>query len=95
MVRATKGFRHSTRRKLKKCVREKFKPEDYVKVFKPGEQVLVKIEPASDKGVPHPMFKSLVGTIKERRGHAYLVEIGARKKIKMITVCSEHLKPLR
>lgn len=94
MVRGTKGFRHSTRRKLKKSVREKFKPEDYVKEFKLGKQVLVKLEPASQKGMPHPIFKSAVGLVKARRGRAYLVEVRVGRKPKVITARAEHLKPL-
>ena len=95
MVRGTKGFRSATRRKLKKSVREKFKPEDYVKEFKPGERVLVKIESASHRGMPHPIFKSSVGLVKGKRGRSFVVEVRSGKSLKTITARSEHLKPLK
>ena len=95
MVRSTKGFRSATRRKMKKSLREKFKPEDYVRDFKIGERVLVKIDPASHRGMPHPLFKSSVGLVKSKRGRSYVVEVRSGKALKTITARGEHLKPMK
>jgi large subunit ribosomal protein L21e len=91
MVRATKGFRRSTRKKLKKKIREKFKVIPYLQTFKPHDKVVIKPNPSSHKGMPFPKFKGLVGEVKEKRGDAYLVEIRVGNKIKTIISRPEHL----
>ena len=95
MVRASSGFRHATRRKLKKGLREKFTVEKYIKEFKAENKVIIKQEPASQKGMPHPRFKGKVGVIKEKRGSAYVVKIKVGKnKYKDVIARPEHLKSL-
>ncbi|MEM5871800.1 MAG: 50S ribosomal protein L21e [Candidatus Aenigmatarchaeota archaeon] len=93
MVRATKGFRRSTRQRLKKKVREKFKVTPYLQEFKPSEKVVIKIDPSSHKGMPYPKFKGMIGKVKGKRGEAYLVEIRVGNKLKTIIARPEHLKP--
>ncbi len=91
MVRASKGFRRSTRRKLKKGRREKFKVTPYLREFKPGDRVVIKIDPSSHKGMPFPKFKGKVGEVRERRGEAYIVKIRVGGKTKEIISRPEHL----
>jgi large subunit ribosomal protein L21e len=92
MARAGEGFRSGTRRKLKKRLRDKFKPEQYLQRFREGERVVLKLEPASHKGMPHPRFKGKVGEVIGKRGSAYIVRIMDRKKPKEIISRPEHLK---
>lgn len=95
MVRASGGFRHGTRHKLKKNIREKFTVEKYIKEFKLENKVVINQEPASHKGMPHPRFKGMVGVIKEKRGSAYVVSIKVGKnKHKEVIAKPEHLKSL-
>jgi len=89
MVKASKGFRRSTRRKLK--VRQKFKVTSYLTEFKPKDRVVIKIDPSSHKGMPFPKFKGKVGEVKERRGNAYVIKIKIGKKIKEVISRPEHL----
>jgi len=93
MVKASKGLRSGTRRKLRKRLREKFKVEPFLREFRPGERVVIEIEPSSQKGMPHPRFKGRIGTVKARRGNSYLVGIKVGKKEKVLTARPEHLKP--
>lgn len=91
MVRATKGFRRSTRRKLKKSLRHKFKVTPYLREFKANDKVVIKIDPSSHKGMPFPKFKGRVGVVKEKRGDAYIVEIRIGDKLKKVISRPEHL----
>ncbi len=91
MVRASKGIRHGTRKKLKKGFRERFKPESFIQEFKPEDKVIIK-QDASSYRMPHPVFKGKIGEIKGKRGRAYIIEIRAGNKIKELIVRPEHLK---
>ena len=95
MVRATKGFRRSTRRKLKKSLRHKFKVTPYLREFKANDKVVIKIDPSSHKGMPFPKFKGMTGVIKERRGDAYIVKITIGNKTKEVISRPEHLAALK
>ncbi len=93
MVRASKGFRSGTRRKLSKNFRNKFKPSDYLREFLPEQKIIVNQNPASQKGMPHIRYKGKTGTVLEKRGESYLISLKAgNKKIKVIAR-PEHLKP--
>jgi len=91
MVKASKGFRRSTRSKLKKKVRQKFKVTEYMKEFKSKDKVVIKIDPSSQRGMPFPKFKGKVGEVKEKRGKAYVIKIRIGKKVKEIISRPEHL----
>lgn len=91
MVRGSKGFRRSTRSKLKKKVRQKFKVTSYLKEFKPRDKVVIKIDPSSQKGMPFPKFKGKIGDVIERRGDSYIIEVRVGKSIKNIISRPEHL----
>jgi large subunit ribosomal protein L21e len=91
MVRSSLGFRRSTRRKLKKSLRHKFKVTPYLREFKANDKVVIKIDPSSHKGMPFPKFKGATGVITERRGDAYLVEIRVGKSSKQVISRPEHL----
>jgi large subunit ribosomal protein L21e len=91
MVRRSTGLRRRTRRKLKKKANEKFKVTSYLQKFEPKDTVVIKLDPASQKGMPHPMFKGKTGRVVERRGNAYIVEITYGNKKKMLIARPEHL----
>ena len=82
-MHASKGFRQGTRNKLKREVREKFKPSDYLREFKENEKVIIKPTPISQKGMPYPKFTGKIGTIIGKRGRAYLVLIKDKDKEKI------------
>ncbi|MCD6403487.1 MAG: 50S ribosomal protein L21e [Candidatus Aenigmarchaeota archaeon] len=92
MVVKSAGFRRRTRRVLKKELRHKFKPNDYLKVFKVGERVAIEPNPSSHKGMPHRRFRGKVGVVVGKRGDAYLIELEDGGKKKTIISNPEHLK---
>ena len=92
MVRSSKGTRKGARRLLKKELRAKFKPEMFIKEFKPGDRVIIKIEPSSRKSMIHPRYQGKMGTVEGKRGSAYIVGTRLGGKKKQIQVSPEHLK---
>ncbi len=95
IMKASKGFRRGTRRRLKRKTREKFKVEDFLRKFKTDERVAVNINPSSHRGMPHPRFEGKVGRIKENRGDSYVVKISVGKSSKNIISRPEHLKHVK
>ncbi len=90
----SKGFRSGTRRKLKKNIREKFKPENYIRKFSLKDRVVIDPDPASQKGMPFPRFKGKVGEIVGKRGDAYIIKIKDGDKVKQVIARPEHIKPI-
>ena len=95
MVKATKGFRRETRRKLRKHLSEKFKPESYLTRFSPGEKAVIKPDPYSHKGMPFPKFSGKIGEVVEKRGSAYIMRVKFGNKEKIIISKPEHMRLLK
>ncbi len=97
MVKPPRGYRHRTRRLLRKHVREKGaipKLSVILREYKIGERVAIKIDPSFHYGMPHRRFHGLTGTITGRRGRAYEVVVYLGKKKKVLYVPPEHLRSL-
>jgi large subunit ribosomal protein L21e len=92
MVLTSWGFRRKTRRKLAGAMRDKFKSETFLKEFKLGDKVVVRQNPMSQKGMPYPRFLGSVGTVKKKRGEAYIVEVKVGSNIRELHVRPEHIK---
>lgn len=93
-MESSKGFRTGTRRKLSRGKRAKFTVEKFMRKFKPDQRVVIKQDPSSHNAMPHPRFKGMTGTIKERRGNAYIVSVKVGKSERKVIAGPEHLKPL-
>ena len=94
MVKASKGLRRGTRRKLKKGRRDKFKPETFIQDFKPGDKVIIRINPSSRKAMIHSRYNGKIGTVKCKRGGAFMVNAYLGRKKREIYISPEHLKRL-
>lgn len=94
MVVRSKGPRSKTRHKLMKSARERGNPPvtHTLRTFEPGSQVAIVINPAIQKGQPHPRFHGLTGTVVEKQGDAFVVEVTVGKKVKQLVSRPEHLK---
>ncbi len=79
---------------LTKPVREKGKLglSRVLAEFEVGEKVVIDVDPAVHKGMPHKRFQGKVGTVVERRGRAYFVEIPQGKTVKLVVATPEHLR---
>jgi len=84
MVQRRGGFRRKTRSKLKKPLNRKGKISirAFFQSFKEGEKVCLVGEPAVQKGMFHPRFKGLAGTIVGKQGRCYEVKVKDGKKIR-------------
>lgn len=91
MVRASRGLRNGTRKKLTKALRAKFTVTPYLREFRAEQVVTILPNPSSHVGMPHFRFKGSTGIIRERRGNAYMVEVTIGNKKKVITARPEHL----
>lgn len=92
MVKASKGGRRGTRRKLKGHFRRKFKIEPYLKEFKPHERILIRPKTSSHSGFPHARFSGTEGEIVGKRGRSYIVRVIIGNKRKEIITSPEHLE---
>ncbi|MGQ9478828.1 MAG: 50S ribosomal protein L21e [Thermoproteota archaeon] len=92
----TTGRRIKTRSLLRKRVRDRgIRPPSYLlHEYSPGDRVVLKYDPSFHKGMPHRRFYGRVGTVKGKRGRAYIVEVLDGEKVKSLIVRPEHIKRL-
>ncbi len=89
----SKGYRHSTRRLFRKTSREKgMQPLGRLLVkYKVGDQVVIKVDSAIQKGMPHRRYHGKFGVISEVRGRAYVIKVKTGNAIKQIIARPEHV----
>jgi len=95
MVKSSKGFRSRSRGTFTKEVREKGLPpvSRYLREFEVGQKVIVRLEPSSPRGQPHPRYQGRTCTVVGRVGNAYRIEFldgGKRKELLSLPI---HLAP--
>lgn len=90
----SKGPRRKSRSVLTKRVREKGKLglSRLLADYNVGEKVVINIDSGVHKGMPHKRFQGRVGTVIEKRGKAYVLDIPQRKTSKIVIAGPEHLK---
>jgi len=88
------GPRRKSRSALTKSVRERGRIglSRLLTKYEPGEKVVIHIDSGVHKGMPHKRYQGKVGTIVERRGRAYVVEIPQSKTVRLLVALPEHLK---
>ncbi len=94
MVRKSRGFRQSTRKKLRQSPSYRPTITKFIQEFKDGQNVVISPEPSSHKGMPHPRFKGKVGKVICSRGESYIVEVLDGNKVKKVISKPEHLKAI-
>lgn len=65
-----------------------------LRVYQPGEKVVIDINPSIHKGMPHKRFHGKVGVVVEKRGRAYVLKVGVGGKDKIVIARPEHLRPI-
>ncbi len=95
MPRKSKGYRRKTRALLRKKARNRGKIglSKILQEYKPGQKVVVKINPSVHKGMPHRRYHGRIGIIANKKGRAYVVNVTQGKAVKEIIVRPEHLEP--
>jgi len=94
-MRGSKGYYAGTRSLLKKATRDKGKPKisKILQEYKPGSQVIIKMDSSVQKSMPHKRFHGKIGIIVDKRGRGYVVSVPQGNSVKEIIVRSEHLEP--
>lgn len=94
-MRGSKGYRAGTRHLLKKEPRTKGKVRlsKLLREYQPGNRVVIKIDPSTQRGMPHRRFHGKAGTIVNRRGRSYVVSVSQGDEMREIIVRPEHLEP--
>jgi large subunit ribosomal protein L21e len=87
------GFRRKTRHKLGKHYKAKGKISlrSFFADFKEGDRVVLKAEPAYQKGMYYPRFHGRSGIVINKKGHCYEVLIKDGNKEKLLIVHPVHL----
>ena len=89
-----KGYRRKTRKVL--TLEKPRGLSRLLEEYKPGDRVVIDIDPSQHKGMPHRRYQGRVGVVKEGRSRSLVVEMKVgRSKTKILTVRLEHVKPLR
>ncbi len=90
----SKGPRRKSRSVLTKRVREKGKVglSRLLAEYEVGDKVVINIDPGVHKGMPHKRFQGKVGTVVEKRGKAYVLDIPQRKTSKLVIAGPEHVR---
>jgi len=90
----SKGFRVKTRKRLTKKERNGFNDRLLTLMnAKPGDRVVIYIDPSYHKGMPHRRYHGKIGIIKKRRGRAFEIEVSKGEKKVTLVIPPEHLKP--
>jgi large subunit ribosomal protein L21e len=86
--------RRKTRKKFTKPVKEKGKLsiKAFMQTLEPGDKVVLKAEPAYQKGMYHPRFHGKIGVVCGVQGECYQVELYDGAKPKLLVVHPVHLK---
>ena len=94
MVKASKGIMEKSRQKLRRRARQRgLSPITHaLRTFEVGDRVTIVIDSSVQKGWPHHRFHGLTGTVVERRGRAYVLDVRFGDKIKQAIALPEHLK---
>ncbi len=92
-MKRSKGPRNRTRSSMKKSVREKGMPPitHSLREFSEGDKVSIRINSAVHKGMPHPRFHGVTGTVTGRQGAAYEIAVRDGNKPKTLFARPEHL----
>ena len=90
----SKGPRRKSRGVLTKRVRERGKLglSRLLVKYEVGDKVVINIDPAIHKGMPHKRFQGKVATVIEKRGRSYVLDIPQRKTSKLVIAGPEHIK---
>lgn len=59
-----------------------------------NDRVVIKIDPAQVKGMPHRRFNGLVGVVKDVGRRVLTIEVPVGKKMKVVIARKEHVSPL-
>ena len=84
---------HGSRRRTRSLLRSSRKKglSSLLVEYAPNDRVVIKIDPAQVKGMPHRRFNGLVGTVTEVGRRAVTIDISVGDKTKKLIARKEHV----
>ena len=83
------GSRRRTRALLRSSARRGL--SSLLVEYAPNDRVVIKIDPAQVKGMPHRRFNGLVGTVTQVGRRAVTVDVKVGDKVKTLIARKEHV----
>ncbi len=83
------GYRRRTRSLLKSSGKKGL--SSLLIEYSPNDRVVIKIDSAQVKGMPHRRFNGLVGTVTEVGRRAVTLDVPVGEKVKTLVARKEHL----
>ncbi len=84
---------HGIRRRTRALLRSSAKKglSSLLVEYSPNDKVVIKIDPAQVKGMPHRRFNGLVGTVTKVGRRAVTVDVNVGNKVKKLVARKEHV----
>ncbi|MEM4717358.1 MAG: 50S ribosomal protein L21e [Desulfurococcaceae archaeon] len=96
MVKAPRGYRHRTRKLLRKRIRDKGAVPSLSLLmikYKEGDRVHIVTNPSIHRGIPHRRYHGKTGIVIGKRGRCYIIKVWLGDKEKTLFIRPEHLRP--
>jgi len=96
-MRHSHGYRNRTRKLLHKHPRERGRGGigRLLYRYEIGDKVHIDISTENIETAPHRRYQGRVGTIIEKRGRAYVIEVPLGGKVKKVITTAHHIKPFK
>jgi len=90
----SKGPRRKSRSVMTKKIRDRGKLplSRLLTNYNEGDKVIINIDSAVHKGMPHKRFQGKVATVTAKRGKAYVLHIPQKTFDKILIVLPEHIR---
>ncbi len=89
----SKGYRRKTRSLFSKRSRGMTGLTRLLREYTVNDKVVIDIDPAQVKGMPHRRFQGLVGTVREVGRRSLVIDVPVGNKMKTVIARLEHIKP--
>lgn len=83
------GFRRRTRALLRSSTKKGL--SSLLVEYSPDDKVVIKIDPAQVKGMPHRRFNGLVGVVTKVGRRAVTIDVNVGHKVKTLIARKEHI----
>ena len=87
------GYRRKTRSLLSKETGLGRGVTPLLRQYKVNDKVVIDIDPAQVRGMPHRRFQGLVGVVREVRRRSLVLAVTVGGKVKTVIARLEHVKP--
>ena len=96
-MKPSKGYCAGTRSLMTKGPRQRGKPKltKFLYEYETGASVIIKIDSAQQKSLPHRRFHGKIGKVIDKRGRGYVVSVAQGNAKRQIIVRTEHLEPYK